>query len=143
MGSPPRDCNSFMCGYCCLPCTVGKAMEEGVGMPCWMGALCMTPCAARNVMRYHFRVRNEEDELFEDGIVPCGLTMLTHILPPFSEWISGVYFANLALQMAAESKARGKVSPKRGTQRYLAGYQRVEMVGSDPTQSVVQMQPRF
>jgi hypothetical protein len=141
IGSPPKDCNSFMCGYCCLPCMVGRAMEEGVGMPCWMGCMCITPCAARNVMRYHFRVRNDEDELFEDGIVPCCITMVTHILPPFSEWVSGVYFSNMALQMATESRVRGKAPP--GMQRYLAGYQRVEMVGSDPSQMVIQTQPQF
>lgn len=52
-------CNFGDCMYscCCMPCATGSAMEKVLGMPFLMGCLCLSPCYASNIARYHYRYK--------------------------------------------------------------------------------------
>jgi hypothetical protein len=115
-------------------------MEEAMGMPFWMGCCCMYPCAARNAMRYHYRIRNDEGECCEDGCVPFAVVTFTHCLPPVSQWLVAVYWTIFVMQMLAESKARARPNQP---PRYIAGYTKPQLVGFDPSMGVIQLQPKF
>jgi hypothetical protein len=62
--------NCMMCAYSyfCFPLASAQALHDAMGMPYGFGVCCVTPCATRNLIRYHYRIAG--DELFEELAVP-------------------------------------------------------------------------
>ena len=57
-----------MYSFICCPCAISEIMDISMGMPSYYGCCCVTPCAARNLIRYHYRVRG--DDILEEMCVP-------------------------------------------------------------------------
>lgn len=126
----------WTCGHCCyafwcLPCAVALALEDGVGMPCWMGFWCTTPCGGRNIVKSHYRIGvSTYNECFEDCCLPSTACALTHTLPPISWLLLSLYFARFVNSLRWEvdartppavARKRARSAPK-AERRYLAGY---------------------
>ena len=130
--SGPLNCQCddlFNCCYSCFcfNCAIGSALEESVGLPCWMGCCCTNFCAARNIQRLHYRIGGAD--CCDDGCIPlaayCSLCFF-----PFSI-VGFIYLVNFAMDMLKEGRLRDR--PMKNP-RYIAGYKArdVEMIGFDP-----------
>ena len=58
--------------YCCYPCTVATTLKESIGMPKSIGCFCLTCniCLLRNIIRYQYRLKPDEDDITDDCILP-------------------------------------------------------------------------
>jgi hypothetical protein len=55
---------------CCRPCATGLSLQS-VGMPCWLGACCVSPFGAVSILRYHQRIKPDvHSEVVTDCVVP-------------------------------------------------------------------------
>ena len=71
--------NDGACGdYCkaivCFQCYSASALEMSVGLPFLLGFLCMNPCSARNIVRYHYRI--DGHDVIEECMLPACLFVL-------------------------------------------------------------------
>jgi Cys-rich protein (TIGR01571 family) len=71
VSTDPSSCSTCLESFCCTPCTIGTIAERGLGMPWWMGCVCLTPCSVRNLIRYHYRLKG--NDLMEELCLPCSL----------------------------------------------------------------------
>lgn len=101
--------NTSLCMYSflCCPCAISEVMDLSMGMPTFYGCFCITPCAARNLVRYHFRVHG--DDLLQEVCMPAvaslalwaGTTSILAPIPVMGLMLPEVY---------AEAKLRGKTN---------------------------------
>lgn len=113
-----------LCSFFCVPCMMGKIMEDSIGMPFWLGCFCVNPFAGRNIMRYHYRIRPYyNDDNTEELLIPLGAYCVNHavrgVLPVISDIVFRGAIAAAIMQMAVEVNIRGP-GHNRG---YLVGYQ--------------------
>ena len=140
--SGPLNCQCddlFNCCYSCFcfNCAVGSALEESVGMPCWMGCCCTNFCAARNIQRLHYRIGGAD--CCDDGCIPL-VAYLSLAVPPVSI-VGFIYLINFAMDLLKEGRLRDR--PNKNP-RYIAGYKPrdQEMIGFDPSEGgMIQMEP--
>jgi len=71
MGEDPLQC--AYASLCCCPAT-GRALGNAMGMPWLLGCCCVTPCAARNLVRYQYRL--DGDDLLEEASLPISTALL-------------------------------------------------------------------
>ena len=121
--------------FWCLPCAVALALEDGVGMPCWMGYWCTTPCGGRNIVKSHYRIGvTERNECHEDCCLPSTAYACTHALPPVSWLLSALFFAKFVAVLRWEVDLRTPPATakkqartyRQVERRYLAGYRPVD-----------------
>jgi hypothetical protein len=112
-------CQSFLC----TPCTLGSIAERGLGMPWWMGCLCLTPCSARNLIRYHYRLKG--NDLMEELCLPCSLYTTASCLAFFFYCFSPCIciamcpsYVSFVSQLSQETDLHGSGE----YQRYLIGF---------------------
>ena len=118
-GTCSDDCRSCLYSNICCPCAVGSSLQTALGMPFVMGCCCMTPCAARNVLRYQYRLRG--DDVMEEfcgpvaGVVALYGLFVTPliVLPILSSYSSQVYNEALYRGRSAEPKYLVALSPLR------------------------------
>ena len=106
--------NTCLCLYSflCFPCATSESLDLAMGMPQFYGCCCVTPCAARNLVRYQFRIRG--DDLLEEVCLPtvAGLALwagTTSILAPIP--VLGM--------MLPESYAETRFRGRTGGNKYL------------------------
>ena len=112
----------------CVPCATGAALQIATGMPYMLGCCCVTPCAARNIIRYQYRLAGEE--LMDELCAPIGTTVfLTGLFgsPLTALPILSAYSA----QIYNEAQYRGRPSQPKYLVS-LAGYQRQRAFGAPP-----------
>ena len=97
-----QDC---LCSFFCMPCAMGKLMEETMGMPWCMGCCCVNVCAARNLIRYQYRIRG--NELVEECTIPYGLKCYGNMTNSSFMWFAlcGIFVA-ASMQQLQEVQAR-------------------------------------
>ena len=104
-------------------------------MPFCMGCLCTNLCVARNMIRYHYRIRGEDMQ--EECLTPCFTYICGSFIAQFIPciWcciIPAIVAYGVQLSSEADKKGSGKFG------RYLSGY--VVERAAHPPQPVV-MQP--
>lgn len=120
----PRGCDCGMCLYTCfcMPCSVGTVLDMSVGMPFLLGCCCMNVFSARNIIRYHYRLKGKGgSDCVEECVLPyviyVGLMLLSSFIPCAHY---GVWVMLVAVNMSSFNEARAKGS---GINRaYLRGY---------------------
>mmetsp|Transcript_8709 Transcript_8709/g.8823 ORF Transcript_8709/g.8823 Transcript_8709/m.8823 type:complete len:246 (+) Transcript_8709:96-833(+) len=107
-------------GSCCCCCAVGTGMERALGMPWWMGCLCLNPCAAHQLMRYQYRVRGSD--IGGDMIAPSMLFVLAYFLIPITCGLSAAllypYSIGKVVHLLSETEAHNGAQSA-GSGRYL------------------------
>lgn len=105
--------------FFCLQCMLSLTLEEGVGIPCWMGCCCTSPCGAKNILRSHYRIGAVEcrNECCDDCFVPSLLYALTWMAPPPTLLVSALYFTKFNVMMQQEVQARSHGSGGGGANR--------------------------
>ena len=81
----------------CCPCSTGNSLHTALGMPFVFGCCCMTPCAARNVLRYQYRLRG--DDISEELLGPIAASVALYglfvtplmLLPIISSYSNQIY----------------------------------------------------
>jgi hypothetical protein len=53
-------CDIFR-SFLCMPCTIGDILHDSIAMPWYMACCTVHPCAMRNLYRYHYRVKGNDD----------------------------------------------------------------------------------
>lgn len=111
---------------CLLPCEIGRTMEAAMGMPYFLGCCCMGFFAARNIVRYHYRLKRSfaESDVAEECIWPMCLHSLGIIVVPvlpclWSKLCICIYPA-LAMELAREVEI--KTAGGKSHAGYLVGY---------------------
>jgi hypothetical protein len=100
-------CKNCMYACCCCPCALGTTMNNAVDMPFWMGCCCVSMCAARNIVRYQYRIGG--DDCCDDYAVPMMIGMLTYMLNgvcPCAMFCTMPYFLNIIMKMLGETDTR-------------------------------------
>ena len=113
------DCGAGCYACCCMPCFVGSTLERSVGMPFCMGCLCTNLCVARNMIRYHYRIRGEDMQ--EECLTPC----FTYICGSFiAQFIPCIWcciipaIVAFGVQLSSETDRKSSISNR----RYFTGY---------------------
>ena len=139
----PISTAQYNCGACmyasfCMPCSIGSIMSESVGMPFLLGCLCLNLFNAKNIVRYHYRLRGENSsDCIEECATPfcfyCVANLIANavalafpllyvcLFPAICGSLIGV---NLALQHEASTKKSGEM------RSYLRGYSAPVDVGA-------------
>lgn len=104
----------------CKQCSIGLILQQAIGMPFWMGCLCVYPFEARNFVRYQYRIAGEDNY---ELLAPVVLRMVDGLISKPSLGI--VTFYNLTeviitMQLLAEMEYRKIDNTTTG--RYLTGY---------------------
>ncbi|CAE7362170.1 unnamed protein product [Symbiodinium microadriaticum] len=109
-----------------MPCAMGSLLENGMGMPWYMGCCCVNVCTARNLLRYQYRIHG--NDFVEECAIPYGIKCIGDMLGPafLPIWplLYGFFVAG-AMQLTQEVEARRPEIVPRGFDqegRYLAGY---------------------
>jgi len=74
VGSMGDDAGQCVYSSLCCCAATGRALENSMGMPCFMGCCCITPCAARNLVRYQYRLDGED--LLEEASLPLSAALM-------------------------------------------------------------------
>ena len=80
-------CDTLASICCCYPCTVATTLKESIGMPTSLGCFCLTCniCLLRNIIRYQYRLKPDEDDMTDDCIFPslfcCLISPIVLIMP--------------------------------------------------------------
>jgi hypothetical protein len=114
------------CASCVMyPCILGDTLNMAIGMPWWMGCICLNPCSARNIIRYQYRIAG--NDVVEELCTPVMFYGSTLIL----SCISYVFCPCICLTMCPTYTAFvnqiHQETIKRSTpdnRRYLVGYSR-------------------
>jgi len=106
---PPRTATwqDYAYSCCCMPCATGDMMERAVGMPWYLGCCCVKICAARNIMRYQYRVKG--NDVLEEFAAPLGAQILANIIHqcfPCAGCVLWGGYAAVTTQLTLESRAR-------------------------------------
>lgn len=109
-GACSNDFVSCFYSSVCCPCSTGSSLQTALGMPYVFGCCCMTPCAARNVLRYQYRLRG--DDISEELLGPIAASVALYglfvtplmVLPIISSYSNQIY---------NEAQYRGKSMHKR------------------------------
>lgn len=85
-----NECTNCLCSCCCIPCSVGKMMNDAVGTPYYLGCHCTPLFLARNLIRYQFRISPKQNgdcmtECLILYVIYCLAGLAFTILPPL--WI--------------------------------------------------------
>jgi hypothetical protein len=117
----------FLGAFCCTPCMMGQVMENSIGMPFWLGCLCVHPFMGRNVMRYHYRIRPyTSGDATDDLLIPCCAVCAQHIIRfPLLDCVVMTAVATSVMQMFKEADIRGCARGK----QYLVGYSPLQGFG--------------
>lgn len=117
--APTATAKNYMYSCCCMPCAVGDMMERAVGMPWYLGCLCTNVPAARNVMRYQYRIKG--NDVMEELAVPMAASFFTNMvqqcIPCAGCALWGAYAA-VVTQLGLEAEARPALP---ATEPYLSG----------------------
>jgi hypothetical protein len=101
---------TFIFALLCLPCSTGSLMEESVGMPCCLACLCVNPFAARNLVRYQYRVEGmdvQEECCYPSCILGAAAGIGVWLSNPYvSAALCLPYLAYVATGSSVESKSR-------------------------------------
>jgi hypothetical protein len=115
---PIKLCYSF----CCMPCSVATTMNDAMGMPYWLGFCCVNICAARNLVRYQYRLKPESGDAVDECIGPaalyCAGQCLQNTMCPCAGCVVGGMLAAYQLDTATKVEQRRAVSGP----GYLFGY---------------------
>lgn len=120
----PGGCDCGMCMYTCfcMPCSVGTVLDMSVGMPFCLGCCCMNVFSARNVIRYHYRLKRSTDS---DCLEECFLPYATYValmalsyFCPCAQY--GIWAMLVGVNMSLFNEARAKGSGQ--NRAYLRGY---------------------
>lgn len=115
--------NDDFCGHClyasfCLPCAIGTSLQQSMDMPFILGCFCANFCIARNLLRYHYRLKG--DDCLEDCLAPYGLFAMTYCISPMIPCFACCtypYFVSMVMLMTNEAQRRGNtgsyLSPSR------------------------------
>mmetsp|Transcript_25169 Transcript_25169/g.25374 ORF Transcript_25169/g.25374 Transcript_25169/m.25374 type:complete len:250 (+) Transcript_25169:78-827(+) len=113
-------CSNCMYGTCCICCAMGTGMERAIGMPWWMGCLCVGPCAGHQLMRYQYRIRGSD--IGGDLIAPSCLFYLAYALVPLTFGLSYAilfpYSVGKVVHLLGETEAHNG-GQSAGSGRYL------------------------
>ena len=126
------DCNFGACMYACfcMPCSIGTFLQDSVGMPFLLGCCFFNLFNAKNVLRYHYRLRSTAgsdcmEECFLPYLMYCCANLLALPLSMCCPCLYACVFtplcgAVIALDMALLKEA----ATKRGGENkaYLRGY---------------------
>lgn len=103
-----QDC---LYSFFCMPCSTGKILERSIGMPWYLGCLCTNTCAARNLIRYQYRIAG--NDLIEECAIPYGLKCfgdITQSCIPFVWFIIyGIFVVN-TMQQLKEVETRSNLT---------------------------------
>jgi len=114
---PTATVQNYAYSCCCMPCAVGDMMERALGMPWYLGCCCTNVWAARNIMRYEYRVQG--NDVLEEVVAPCGAHLLTNLVQqciPCAGCVLWAGYAALVTQLRLEADGR---APSTGA--YLSG----------------------
>lgn len=103
---PTATVQNYLYSCFCMPCAVGDMLERAVGMPWYLGCLCTNVWAARNLMRYEYRVQG--NDVLEEMVLPCGAHLVTNIVQqvvPCAACVLWGAYATLVTQMSLEAAA--------------------------------------
>lgn len=125
----------FSCGACmyaslCMPCSIGSIMSESVGMPFLLGCCCLNLFNAKNIVRYHYRLRGaNSSDCVEECLTPFCFYCVANIIANAVALVFPILYlclfpaicgsligVNLALQQEASQKRSGEM------RSYLRGY---------------------
>ena len=112
--------NCFL-ATCCNPCAVGSAMETSMGMPWLMGCACVNPFLARNLMRYHWRMKGDDALEMLTPLLCCTVDQVVFLDPYGIISLYGIGSLIVTMQLLAEVDIRGGDSAMEA-KRYLTGY---------------------
>lgn len=81
----------------CVPCATGASLQVATGMPYILGCCCVTPCGARNIIRYQYRLAG--DDVLDELCAPLAASLLLFsmfatplvVLPIFSAHSTQIY----------------------------------------------------
>jgi hypothetical protein len=96
----------------CLPCAIGSSLQQSMDMPFLLGCCCANFCIARNLQRYHYRLKG--DDCLEDCVAPYGVFALTYCVSAFVPCFACCtlpYFISMVMLMTNEAQRRGKTGP--------------------------------
>lgn len=118
-----QDC---LYSFFCMPCAIGTMLDRTMGMPWYLGCCCVNLCAARNLIRYQYRIRG--NDFVEECAIPyatkCVGDIVDKFFPPIWCCLYGFYVA-ASMQLLRETEARYNMQPRPDTQshegRYLVG----------------------
>lgn len=108
---PTATVQNYMYSCCCMPCAIGDMMERAVGMPWYLGCCCTNVWAARNIMRYEYRIQG--NDVLEEVVAPCGAHFVTNILQqciPCAGCALWAAYATLITQLGLEAAAHPQSS---------------------------------
>mmetsp|Transcript_9388 Transcript_9388/g.12999 ORF Transcript_9388/g.12999 Transcript_9388/m.12999 type:complete len:313 (+) Transcript_9388:86-1024(+) len=140
----PGGCDCGMCLYTCfcMPCSVGTVMDMTVGMPFLLGCCCMNVFSARNVIRYHYRLKGSTNsDCREECFVPYATyvcLLAASFCIPCAQY--GIWAMLVAVNMALfnEAKAKGPGHSKAYLRGYNPGF---SQLGPQVAVNYVQQQP--
>jgi len=113
-------CYNFVLAAVCNPCATGSAVETATGMPWVMACCCVNPFLARNIIRYHWRLKG--DDAVEMLAPLLCLTADQFVMFPYGiVSFYGLGSMLVTMQLLAETEARGADTAS-DAKRYLTGY---------------------
>lgn len=99
----------------CIPCATGASLQISTGMPYAMGCCCVTPCAARNIIRYQYRLVG--DDMMDELCAPLAASLL--LFGMFATPLSALpIFSAHSTQIFNEAQYRGRTTQP----KYLVGH---------------------
>lgn len=113
-----RSCDQC-CEACILqPCAQGKIMSHVVGMPYYLGCLCMNILTVRNVMRYQYRIKPTfGGDVYDEILMPIGYCFGGLLI--CNPIIGFALHVALSVQVVREMGRR----PACPSRRYMLGFQ--------------------
>lgn len=106
---------NFAMAMCCGRYVRAHLLYDAMGMPFWLGCCNVSPCLARNLIRYQFRLMPDSDnDLVEECLLPALYDGCFSLFCPwFSFFGNGCLLANDLVILQEEVSQRYQVGPKR------------------------------
>lgn len=134
-GTCAEECRHCIFGNLCCPCAQATSLKTALGMPYFFGCCCVTPCAARNIIRYQYRLRG--DDLMEEfcgpiaGIVALYGVFVTPlvVIPVISSYSSQCYNEAIYRGQSAYPKYLVAMNPRGFGGGGVGGYNSIREEG--------------
>ena len=114
-------CYNCLFATFCTPCAVGSVMDTTMGMPWMMACCCVNPFLARNLMRYHWRMKGDDTMEMVTPLVCCTIDQFVFLDPYGVISLYGIGAMLVTMQLLGEVDARGGDTTLEA-KRYLTGY---------------------
>ena len=99
-------------------------MSDSIGMPFLLGCCCVNVFLARNIVRYHYRIKPIDKypsftDSFSECVLPWSSFFFTQTFPIFKICQCAAYIA-VGIQLQKEVK--GRKGDQKGNQSYMTSY---------------------